>query len=70
MTKTKRVRIAVGIDRFGTVYAAPMGDWDKPSDALKHDYCDDRSDLCIAVVEADVPLPEEPEVVRGEVVDG
>lgn len=68
--KTKRVRIAVGTDRSGSVYVAPMRSWASPSEALEHDYGDDMKDLRLSIVEADVPLPEEPATVRGEVVDG
>ena len=70
MTNTKRVRIAVATDRRGRAYAAPMRDGATAVEALENDYGDDMKDLRLSIIEADVPLPEEPATVRGEVVDG
>lgn len=72
MTKTKRVRIAVAVDRNGQWGAAPIcGDNVRPRQALI-DFCGmehlDYGER-ITVIEADVPLPEEPATVRGEVVE-
>jgi len=72
MTKTKRVRIAVAVDCNGLWGAAPLcGDGEAPRQALI-DFCGlehlEHGEQ-ISVIEADVPMPEEPATVRGDVVN-
>lgn len=69
MTKTKRVRIVVAVDREGQATATTNVHGSITQEAL-----DELSRLSgllrFTLIEADVPLPKEPAVVQGEVVDG
>ena len=71
MNNTKRVRIAVAVDPVGEVWTAQMEDDEGPVTALETMFGDLPWGMTVSIVEADVPapLPEDPAVVRGEVVD-
>ena len=75
MTKTKRVRIAVAVDSVDNWAVVPVYDGETVHYArrrLNEWEMDDHlgDGYRITIVEADVHMPEEPPVVRGEVVDG
>lgn len=72
MTETKRVRIAVAVDPSGmfTAFAMDSHERDPRNPLLEQSLLDGMEGERISIVEADVPMPEEPAVVRVEVVDG
>ena len=74
-TNTKRVRIAVAVDRDCSWFARKTYLADSIDDIrdsldkiVKQGLID--AGYRLSIVEADVPMPEEPAVVRGELVDG
>ena len=68
MNKTKRVRIAVAVDKFSRPMACVVPEsFGKPEVRRRMGL---HEDYVITFAYVDAGMPEEPAVVRGEVVDG